>query len=101
MRIVWIVVNDAFKQIATFEYTQKDAAEAREGIDRTRQGRSLRPESKEPMPDDAPGLGAAIPRPVVEVKVAAAKESVALEDEEEIEDDDDVENEVEEEDDEE
>src|SRR5215207_2203650 len=29
MRIVWTVVNDAFKTVATFEYAQKDAAEAK------------------------------------------------------------------------
>ncbi len=28
MRIVWAVVNDAFKPIATFDYNQKDAAQA-------------------------------------------------------------------------
>src|SRR5262249_22700585 len=29
MRIVWTVMNDAFKAVATFEYAQKEAAEAR------------------------------------------------------------------------
>src|SRR5262245_42240442 len=29
MRIVWAVVNDAFKTIATFEYSQKEAAQAK------------------------------------------------------------------------
>ena len=29
MRIVWAVLNDAFKPVATFDYTQKEAAEAR------------------------------------------------------------------------
>src|SRR5205823_4699301 len=29
MRIVWAVVNDAFKPVATFEYSQKEAAHAR------------------------------------------------------------------------
>ena len=29
MRIVWTVMNDAYKAVATFEYTQKEAAEAR------------------------------------------------------------------------
>ena len=28
-RIVWVVLNDAFKPITTFEYNQKDAADAR------------------------------------------------------------------------
>ncbi len=29
MRIVWAVLNDAFKPVATFDYTQKEAAETR------------------------------------------------------------------------
>src|SRR5271165_7677464 len=29
MRIVWTVMNDAYKAVATFDYTQKEAAEAR------------------------------------------------------------------------
>src|SRR4051812_42084108 len=29
MRIVWVVLNDAFKPIATFEYSQKEAAETK------------------------------------------------------------------------
>ena len=29
MRIVWVVLNDAFKPVGTFEYTQKEAADAR------------------------------------------------------------------------
>ena len=29
MRVVWLVVNDAFKTLATFEYSQKEAAEAK------------------------------------------------------------------------
>src|ERR1700677_207416 len=29
MRIVWVVLNDAFKPVGTFDYSQKEAAEAR------------------------------------------------------------------------
>src|SRR5262245_38155959 len=29
MRIVWTVMNDAFKAVGSFEYAQKEAAEAR------------------------------------------------------------------------
>jgi len=102
MRIVWIVVNDAFKQIATFEYAQRNQAEAR-AKELTEKGKGVHfvQRSKEPMPDDAPGLGAVIPRPVVETKVAVAKEAVAIEDEEESEDDDESDAEIEDEDDEE
>jgi hypothetical protein len=102
MRIVWIVVNDAFKQIATFEYTQREQAEAR-AKELTEKGKGVHfvQRSKEPMPDDAPGIGAVIPRPIVEAKAAVAKEAVAIEDEEEIEDDDESDAELEEDDDEE
>ena len=100
MRIVWIVVNDAFKQIATFEYSHRDQAEAR-AKELTEKGKGVHfvQRSKEPMPDDAPGLGAAIPRPIVETKTAIVKEAVAIEDEEDNEDDDESDGEVEEDDD--
>ncbi len=102
MRIVWIVVNDAFKQIATFEYSQKEQAEAR-AKELTERGKGVHfvQRSKEPMPDDAPGIGAALPRPVASEKPVATKESVAIDDEEDIEEEEDVENDVEEEEDEE
>jgi hypothetical protein len=86
MRIVWVVMNDAFKPIATFDYAMREAAEvkAKEMIEKGK-GTHFVHKIKEPMPDDAPGLGAAIPRPVIDPKAAAAKESVAIEDEEEVE----------------
>jgi hypothetical protein len=64
MRVVWQVVNDAFKTIATFEYSQKEQAEAK-AAEMTAKGKGTHfvQKVKEPMPDDAPGLGAAIPRP--------------------------------------
>ena len=64
MRIVWTVMNDAFKPVGTFEYAQKEAAEAR-AAELTAKGKGTHfvQKTKEPMPDNAPGLGAAIPRP--------------------------------------
>ena len=102
MRIVWIVVNDAFKPLATFEYNNREQAEAR-AKELTEKGKGVHfvQRSKEPMPDDAPGLGAVIPRPIVDTKAAVVKEAVSIEDEDELEDDDDSDAEVEEEDDEE
>jgi hypothetical protein len=63
MRIVWTVINDAFKPVATFEYAQKDAAEAK-AAELTAKGKGTYfvQKVKEPMPDNAPGLGAALPR---------------------------------------
>ena len=60
MRIVWTVVNDAFKTVATFEYAQKEAAQAR-AAELTAKGKGTHfvQKVKEPMPDNAPGLGAA------------------------------------------
>src|SRR5260221_217441 len=62
MRIVWVVMNDAFKTIATFDYANREAADtkAKEMIEKGK-GTHFVQRSKEPMPDDAPGLGAAIP----------------------------------------
>jgi len=66
MRIVWGVVNDAFKTVGTFEYAQKEAAEAR-AAELTAKGKGTHfvQKVKEAMPDNAPGIGAAIPRPVL------------------------------------
>ena len=101
MRIVWVVMNDAFKPIATFDYANREGAEqkAREMMEKGK-GTHFVHKIKEAMPDDAPGLGAAIPRPVVEEKAAVVKEAVIVEDDEEA-DDEEEEAEVEEEDDEE
>ena len=102
MRIVWAVVNDAFKTVGTFEFAQKDAAEARAAeLMGKGKGTHFVQKVKEPMPDNAPGVGAAIPRPIIEVAVPVAKaadeepEAVAEpdddedEEEEEPEDDED------------
>ena len=89
MRIVWVVMNDAFKPVGTFEYSQKEAAEAR-AAELTAKGKGTHfvQKVKEPMPDNAPGLGAAIPRTAPAAPApAAVKEAVAaIEDEEEMED---------------
>lgn len=103
MRIVWAVMNDAFKQIATFDYAQREAAEAKakEMMEKGK-GTHFVHKVKEAMPDDAPGLGAAIPRPVVEEKPVAKEVAVLADEEEETEtedDEDEAEDEAEEEED--
>jgi hypothetical protein len=102
MRIVWTVMNDAFKPVGTFDFSQKEAAEAR-AAELTAKGKGTHfvQKTKEPMSDNAPGLGAAIPRPIpVAEPVAAKVAEAAVDDEEEIDDEDEIE-EIEEDDDEE
>ncbi|MFO0910579.1 MAG: hypothetical protein U0794_19915 [Isosphaeraceae bacterium] len=97
MRIVWTVMNDAFKPVATFEYNQKEAAEAR-AAELTAKGKGTHfvMKTKEPMPDNAPGLGAAIPRnEVVAEPVAAVRERAAALDEDDEADEEDSESEPE------
>ena len=97
MRIVWTVMNDAFKQIASFEYVQKEAADAK-AAEMTARGKGTHfvMKTKEPMPDNAPGLGAAIPRPEVPPpSVAKAAPLAVIEDEEEAEADSDDDDEAE------
>ena len=97
MRIVWTVMNDAFKPVGTFEYSQKEAADAR-AAELTAKGKGTHfvMKNKEPMPDNAPGLGAALPRPeVAPTAVVAAKPAAAIEEEEEAEDEDEEEEEEE------
>ena len=91
MRIVWAVLNDAFKPVGTFEYSQKEAAEAR-AAELTAKGKGTHfvVKTKEPMPEDAPGIGAAIPRVVTPPAKAVRKEVEApIEEDEEIEEDED------------
>jgi hypothetical protein len=99
MRIVWVVTNDAFKPVGTFEYSQKEAAETR-AAELTAKGKGTHfvQKVKEPMPDNAPGLGAAIPRPAVTASPVAVKETPATEEEDELEEEEEAEPEVEEED---
>jgi hypothetical protein len=107
MRIVWVVLNDAFKPVATFDYTQKEAALVK-AAELTAKGKGTHfvQRTKEPMPEDAPGIGAAIPRTVTPAPkasrskaAAAAAAPVAEEEEEPEEEDEDEEVEVADEDD--
>lgn len=100
MRIVWAVVNDAFKTVSTFEFSQKEAAEARAAeLIAKGKGSHFVQKVKEPMPEDAPGLGAVLPRPEAEAKAApaasktktkakVADDELPEDDEEEADDDD-------------
>ena len=74
MRIVWVVLNDAFKPVGTFEYTQKEAADAR-AAELTAKGKGTHfvQRTKEAMPEDAPGIGASIPRTVAATTKAERK----------------------------
>lgn len=93
MRIVWTVLNDAFKPVGTFDFNQKEAAEAR-AAELTAKGKGSHfvQKTKEPMPDNAPGLGAAIPRPVpVDEPIADKVADAPVDDEEEIEDEEEAE----------
>jgi hypothetical protein len=93
MRIVWVVLNDAFKPVATFEFNQKEAAETK-AAEMTAKGKGTHfvQRTKEAMPEDAPGIGAAIPRVVAPpVKKAAKEVESAAEDDELDEEEDDSE----------
>jgi hypothetical protein len=101
MRIVWVVLNDAFKPVGTtFDYADKEAADAR-AAELTAKGKGTHfvQRTKEAMAEDAPGLGASIPRvvtpaPKVSKKAAAAAAAAAaapVDDEEDIEDEDEAE----------
>src|SRR5436305_5806536 len=82
MRIVWTVVNDAYKPVGTFEYAQKEAAYAR-AAELTAKGKGTHfvQKVKEAMPEDAPGLGASLPRAVeapAPAKAATKKAAAAV-----------------------
>ena len=98
--IVWTVMNDAYKAVATFDYTQKEAAEAR-AADCTAKGAGLTScSTPRRFPRTPPGLGAFIPRNETPPPKAAAKQAAAaIEDDEDLdeEEDGDVEVEVDEE----
>lgn len=85
MRIVWTVVNDAFKPVGTFPFAEKEAALAR-AAELTAKGKGAHflQKTKEAMPEDAPGLGAAIPR--TGPPPAAPKAAPVDDDEETVED---------------
>ena len=91
MRIVWVVTNDAFKPVATFEYAQKEAAYAR-AAELTAKGKGTHfvQKVKEPMPDDAPGLGAAIPRQAPTPSAPKAAAAAAAVDDEELDEEEEA-----------
>ncbi len=91
MRIVWAVVNDAFKTIATFDYAQREAAEAKAAEMNARgKGTFFVQKTKEPMPEDAPGLGAVMPRtPPPPIATVIAPPDAADADDEDADDDED------------
>jgi len=86
VRIVWVVLNDAFKPVGTFDFSQKEAAEAK-AAEMTARGKGTHfvQRTKEPMPEDAPGIGAAIPRVVAPAPKKAAKEVEPTVEDEELE----------------
>ncbi len=90
MRIVWSVMNDAFKTVGTFEFSQKEAAQSRaDELTAKGKGTHFLQKTKEPMPDNAPGLGAAIPRAeVAPAVVAVIKEAEPVDDDEDADDED-------------
>lgn len=98
MKIVWVVMNDAYKAVGTFDFNQKEAAEAR-AAELTAKGKGTHfvQRVKEEMPADAPGIGASIPRPEVAPSRAKSAKSAkpvieaVVEDDVEDEDEDDVE----------
>jgi hypothetical protein len=97
MRVVWVVLNDAFKPVGTFEFNQKEAAEAR-AAELTAKGKGTHfvQRTKEPMPEDAPGIGASIPRQTAAPTKASRKQAqAAVEEEEEEEVEEEEEEEVE------
>ncbi len=101
MRIVWAVMNDAYKQVAVFDYANREGAEAKaKELTEKGKGTHFVHKVKEPMPDDAPGLGAVIPRTPPPTKAAAAaaaaKEAAVVEDDEEAEEEEEAEVEEEE-----
>ncbi len=101
MRIVWTVMNDAFKAVGTFDFNQKEAAEARAAeLTAKGKGNHFVQKTKEPMPDNAPGLGASIPRPIAVAEPIAAKQADVEAEDEELEDEDEMEEAEEEDDDE-
>jgi hypothetical protein len=99
MRIVWSVMNDAFKPVSTFEYAQKDAADAR-AAELTAKGKGTHfvQRTKEAMPEDAPGIGASLPRAAVPTTKSSRTKAVPapapVEEDEEPDEEDDSEIEV-------
>jgi hypothetical protein len=94
MRIVWVVLNDAFKPVGTFDYTQKAAAEAKaKELSDKGKGTHFVQRTKEAMPEDAPGIGLSLPRAVTPSAKASrtkpVQAAVTVDDDEESEEEDD------------
>jgi len=92
LQVVWNVVNDAFKVVETFAYPKKEEAEARvKELNEKGKGIYFLQRAKVEMPDDAPGLGAIIPRPEPAVTVERDDEeelaAIGEDDDEELEED--------------
>jgi len=88
-RIVWHVVSDAFKTVASFEYAQKAEAETKaKELNEKGKGTFFVQKVKEPMPEDAPGLGASIVKTEPETAPAKAASKPKPTPEPEIEDED-------------
>ncbi len=68
--LVWVVLNDVHSRfpVGTFDYSQKEAAaESSRAAELTAKGKGTHfvQRTKEQMPEDAPGIGASIPRVAV------------------------------------
>lgn len=65
-RVIWVVYNDSFKAIVQFEFNQKDEAD-KKAQEMTEKGKGTHfvQKQKVEISPDAPGLGAAIPRPEI------------------------------------
>lgn len=92
-KIVWVVLNDSFKPIAQFEFNQKAEAEkkASEMIEKGK-GYHFVQKQKVEISADAPGIGAAIPRPEVtelaDINVGEGDEAAESDDDDDSDDDD-------------
>jgi hypothetical protein len=98
MRIVWVVLNDAFKPVGTFDYSQKEAADAK-AAELTAKGKGTHfvQRTKEPMPEDAPGIGASLPRAAAPAAKASRSKAAVVapaDDEEDVDEEEDSEIEV-------
>ena len=95
LQVVWNIVNDAYKVVEVFAYPKKEEAEARiKELNEKGKGVYFLQRAKVEMPDDAPGLGATIPRPEPAVSLERADDeeemaSISEDEEEEVEEEED------------
>jgi hypothetical protein len=89
-RVIWVVLNDSFKPIAQFDFNQKDEAEKKaKEMSEKGKGNHFVQKQKVEIPPDAPGLGAAIPKPeIVELEDVIVKSDETADHEEEEDTDD-------------